>query len=100
MLHLAVGHFQGLSVTVTGLSATVYNLSAKLSCLSVIKIPDCRTQMVKVTFPGQSGTFTDKLAEVTYCTVCFPTQSVCHHIQSGTPCLVQAGYLIETGLFH
>ena len=28
----------------------------------------------------------------------FPAQSVCHHIQSGTPYLGQAGYLVQTGL--
>ena len=55
-------------------------------------------QLVGVT--GLLGTFTDRPAKVTDCTVIFPAQSVCHHVQSGTPYLGQAGYLIHTGLFH
>ena len=50
-------------------------------------------------FTGLSGTLTDRPAKVTDCTVTFPAQSVCHHVQSGTPYLGQAGYLIQTGLF-
>ena len=35
---------------------------------------------------------------ITDCIVIFPIQSVCHHVQSGTLYLGQAGYLIKTGL--
>ena len=94
----------GLSVSVTGLSVVVYGLSVSLKGLSVTNFPDSRTQSVKVTdwpgnFTGLSGTVTDRPAKVTNCTVTFSTQSVCHHVQSGSPNLGQAGYLVQTGLF-
>ena len=80
----------GLFVGVTALSAIVYGLSGSLHGLSVIEIPDSRTQMLKVPdWPGKltglSGTFTDRPAEVTNCMVIFPAESVGHHIQSGSP---------------
>ena len=89
----------GLSVCVTGLSVFVYGLSQfQVSVLSVTNFRDSRTQSVKVTdwpvnFTGLSGTVTDRPAQVTDCAVTFPTQSVCHHVQSGGP------YLLQTGLF-
>ena len=90
-----------LSVTVTGLSAIAYGLSVSLYCLSVTKIPDSRTPMLKVPnwplkLTGPSGTFTDRLAKVTDCTVIFPAQSLCHHIQSESPYFGQAGNMIQT----
>ena len=94
-----------LSVGVTGLSAIVYGLSVSLHCLSVMKVPDSRTQTLKVPdWPGNVaglwGTFTDRPAKGTDCTVIFPAQSVCHHVQSGSPYFGQAGCVIQTGLLH
>ena len=80
----------GLSVSLYGLPVTIF--------------PDSRTQSVKVTdwpvnFTGLSGTVIDRPAKVTDCTVTLPSQSVSHHVQSGSLYLGQAGYLFQTGLF-
>ena len=96
--------FPGLSVGVTGLSLVVYGLSVSVYGLSVTNFPDSATQSVKVTnwpvnFTGLSGTVTDRPAKVTDCTVTLPVPSVSHHIQSGSPYLGQARYLLQTGLF-
>ena len=69
-----VGYSSGLSVGVTGLSVIVYGLS-------VVNFPDSRTETLNVPdWPGKviglSGTFTDRPAKVTDCTVCFPGQFV------------------------
>ena len=77
-----------LSVSVTGLSVIVYSVSVSISGLSVTNFPDSRTRSVKVTdwpvkFTDLTGTVTDRPAKVTNCTVTFPAQSVCHHVQSG-----------------
>ena len=53
-----------------------------------------------VTSPGQSGTFADRQVKATNCMVCFPAQCVCHQVQSRFPYFGQAGYLIQTDLFH
>ena len=80
----------------------------QLVCFSLgpvgYKFPDSRTQSVKVTdwpgnFTGLSRTLTDRPAKVTDCTVTFLAQSICYHVQSGSPYLGQAGYLLQTGLF-
>ena len=71
-----------LSVGVTGLLITVYSLSVSLLGLSVIKIPHSRTRK---SYRPVGNIY--RLAEVTGCTVTFPTQSVCHHLQPGTPYL-------------
>ena len=94
----------GLSVGVTGLSVIVYGLSVSVSGLSVTIFPDSRTQLVKVTdwpvnFTGLSGTLTDMPAKITDCIVTLAAQSVSHHVQSGSPYLEQAGYLLQTVLF-
>ena len=52
-----------------------------------------------VNFTGLSGTLTDRLAKVTDCTVTLPARSVSHHVQSRSPYLGQAGYLLQTNLF-
>ena len=78
-----------------------------MACLFQFKafwFSDSRTQSVKVTdwpvnFKSLSGTLTDRSAKVTDCTVTLPTQSVCLYIQSGSPYLGQAGYLLQTDLF-
>ena len=67
-------------------------LSVSLQGLSVIKIPDSRMKMLKVSsWPGKlihmSGTFTDRSTKVTDSMVIFPIQSVSHHVQSGSPYL-------------
>ena len=67
--------------------------------------PNSRIQSVKVTywpvnFTGLSGTLTDRPAKVTDCTVPLPAHSDSHHVQSGSPYLGQAGYLLQTGLFN
>ena len=80
-----------------------------MACLFQFKA--CRLQIfptlgpksVKVTdwpvhFTGLSGTVTDRLAKVTDCTVTLPIRSVSYHVQSGSPYLGQAGYLLQTGL--
>ena len=94
----------GLSVSVTGLLVIVYGLSVSVYDLSVTNFPDSRTQSVKVTdwpvnFTGLSLTVTDRPAKVTDCTVTLPAQLVSHHVQSGSPYLGQARYLLQTGLF-
>ena len=94
-----------MSVSVTGLSLVVYGLSVSVYGLLVTNFPDSRAQSVKVTdrpvnFTGLSGTVTDRPAKVTDCTVTLPAQSVSHHIQSGSPYLGQAVYLLQTVLFH
>ena len=86
----------GLSVTVPGLSVSVYCRSSKT--------PDPGTQSVKLIdwpgkFTGLSVSLADRPAKVTDCTVTFPTQSVCHHVQSETPYLGQARYLMQRGLY-
>ena len=91
-----------LSVSVTGLLVIVYGLSVSVYSLSVTNFPNSRTQLVKVTdwpvnFTGLSGTLTDRLAKVTDCTVTLPTRLVSHHVQSKSPYLGQAGYLLQTG---
>ena len=63
----------------------------------VTNFPNSRTQSVKVT--GLSGTVTDRPAKVTDCTVTLSGLSVTHHVQSGSPYLGQAEYLLQTGLF-
>ena len=70
-----------------------------------LKKHDSRTQMLKVPdWPGKvtglSRTFADGPTKVTNCTLIFPAQSVCHHVQSGSPYLGQAGYMIQTGLLY
>ena len=85
------------------MSVTVYSLSVSVYGLSVINFPDSRTQSVKVTnwpvnFTGLSGTPTDRAAKVTDSAVILPSWLV-SHIQSGSPYLGQAGYLLQTGLF-
>ena len=94
-----------MSVSVTGLSVIVYGLSVSVYSLSVTNFSNSRTQSVKVTdwpvnFTGLSGTVTERLAKVTDCTVTLPVRSVSHHIQSESPYLGQAGYLLQTGLFN
>ena len=91
-------------VPVPGWSVVVYGLSVSVYGLSVTNFPDSRTQSVKVTdwpvnFTGLSGPVTDRPAEVTDCTVTFSGLSVSHHVQSGSPYLEQAGYLLQTGVF-
>ena len=93
--HLSVT-VPGLSVSVAGLSVIVYGLSVSVYGLSVTNFPGSRTRSVKVTdwpvnFTGLSGTLTDRPAKVTNCTVTLPAKSVSHHLQSGSPCLGQAG---------
>ena len=92
-----VGYNSRLVCLVYGLSVSVYGLS-------IINFPNSRTQSVKVTdwpvnFTGLSGTLTDRPPKVTDCTVTIPARSVSHHVQSGSPYLGQAGYLLQTGLF-
>ena len=52
-----------------------------------------------VNFTGLSGILTDRPAKVTDCTVTLFGLSVSPHVQSGSPYLGQAGYLLQTGLF-
>ena len=85
---------RGLSVSVTGLLVIVYGLSVSVYGLSVTNFPDSRTQSVKDT-----GTLTVRPAKVIDCTVTLPARSVSHHVQSGSPYLGQAGYLLRAGLF-
>ena len=61
----------------------------------MFKVPDLSGKV-----SGLSGTFTDRPAKVTDCTVIFPAQPVCHHVQAESPYLGQAGYMILTGLLH
>ena len=71
----------GLSVSVRGLSVIIYGLSVSLSGLLNEKVPNSRTQTLKVPdWPGKvtglSGTYTDRLAKVTYCMVIFSPRSL------------------------
>ena len=89
-----------MSVRVPGLSASATGLSFVVYGLSVTIFPNSRTQSIKVTewpvnFTDLLGTFT----KITDCTLALPAWSVSHHIQSGSPYLGQAGYLVQTGLF-
>ena len=91
-------------LSVTGLLVIVYGLPVSVYGLSVTIFPDSRTQSVKVTdwpvkFTDLLGTLTDRPAKVTDCTVTLPTRLVSHHVQSGSPYLGQAGYLLQTDLF-
>ena len=81
MLWACQSQFPSCPVTEAGLSVIIYSLLVE-------KVPDSRTQNLKVSnWPGKVigllGTFTDMSAKITDCTVCFPTQSVCHQIHSG-----------------
>ena len=93
-----------MSTSVTGLSVVVCGLSVSVYGLSVTNFPDSRTQSVKVTdrpvnFIGLSGTLTDRPAKVTDCTVTLPARSASYHVQSGNPCMEQAVFLLQRGLF-
>ena len=52
-----------------------------------------------VNFTGLSGTLTDRPAKVTDCTITLPALSVSHHVESGSPYLGQARFVLQTGLF-
>ena len=68
-----------------------------------LQSPACRfklfpTLCMTQTFPTGLEKFTDRQGKIIDWTVCFPAQSVCHHIQSGSLYLEQARHVIQTGL--
>ena len=91
-----VGYSSRFSVSVTGLSVVVYGLSVSVYGLLVTIFPDSRIQSVKVT---NRPVNTYRQAKVTDCTVTLQAWLVSHHVQSGSPYLGQAGYLLQIGLF-